>query len=371
MGGLQRAGTDVSPVPLSTSGPEAFFLSAHQAFELSARTAGAEQRFFKIGNQIICLQFAGKAMVSGLTRALAHLAIDPTVPDHKPDNTPDLTICIWDSQSTGVAMPPPPWNADAYEARGQISSFWTQEINTAYYMGNGTLNMLHLGERTALYWLYDADDLNVYDRAMPLRNLLEWWMLAQDHYILHCAAVGTVTGGLLLAGLGGAGKSNTAISCLLGGLGYLGDDQCLVGLAPEPMVYSLYNTGRVLKEDLSRLMGLPAADGLYPSGDEIKLLHYFCGTYSSALVAAAPLRAIVMPKVTGRKEAQLSSISPHEVFMGLSPVSMPHDLARRRQLIEATARMPRLLPSYRLELSTTPALNVDCLRQLLQRLEAA
>src|SRR3954454_4748943 len=74
-----------------------YFRSVYDLFKSSQQVTGAIQRSFIVGGYRIRLSFSGAALLS-LTRALEHLASDDD------DSTPDLTICLWDSESTGQRM---------------------------------------------------------------------------------------------------------------------------------------------------------------------------------------------------------------------------------------------------------------------------
>src|SRR5579872_3275601 len=58
-----------------------------------------EEQFYELGSRTIRLRFAGPALVSALTRAIGHLRQEPSA-------KPDLTISVWDSETTGVPLSP-------------------------------------------------------------------------------------------------------------------------------------------------------------------------------------------------------------------------------------------------------------------------
>ena len=90
------------PVPADAA-LAAFFQAAVQAFE---QAAGAVcERAYRVGAARLQLRFANQRLLPRLTPALEHLAAPPD--DAPPSGTPALTVCVWDSASTGIAMPPP------------------------------------------------------------------------------------------------------------------------------------------------------------------------------------------------------------------------------------------------------------------------
>src|SRR5262245_62149593 len=101
-----------------------YFQSVYELFKSSQQLTGAVERTYIIGGYRVRLSFPGAALLS-LTRALEHLAAD----NHA---TPDLTICLWDSESTGQRMIPRPWQEDDFLARGVIQGYNTERIYTAF-----------------------------------------------------------------------------------------------------------------------------------------------------------------------------------------------------------------------------------------------
>src|SRR5687768_16390025 len=86
-----------------------YFQSVYDLFKSAQQKTRPVERNYLIGGYYIRLSFAGAALLS-LTKALEHLAAD----EH---STPDLTICLWDSESTGQRMVPRPWQDSDFLAR--------------------------------------------------------------------------------------------------------------------------------------------------------------------------------------------------------------------------------------------------------------
>ena len=84
-------------------------------FQRACHTVGLSKRYLKIGEFVVCLQFAGDGLLPYLGPALEHLylasqdlysGIDENSQDsnNKVRPTPDLTICLWDSVSTNTEL---------------------------------------------------------------------------------------------------------------------------------------------------------------------------------------------------------------------------------------------------------------------------
>ena len=76
------------------------------------------------------VSFAFPVLVPIITPALEHSAA-------KEGGTPALSL--WDSVSTGVKMPSPPWTTGHYLARGEVAGFNDGRIHTSFDMGSGFL----------------------------------------------------------------------------------------------------------------------------------------------------------------------------------------------------------------------------------------
>src|SRR5215470_12487792 len=125
-----------------------YFESVYDLFKSSQQVTGPIERSYTIGGYHIRLSFSDPALLS-LTRALAHLATDD-------DSTPDLTICLWDSESTGQRMLARPWQEDDFLARGVIQGYNTERIYTAFQHGSGAVSVLDTDRNLAVFWAPDA-----------------------------------------------------------------------------------------------------------------------------------------------------------------------------------------------------------------------
>ena len=77
----------------------AFFQFIYAVHKKAERGSGGyRDLFFSIGDRPVLLRFVGDTVADVLSPALAHLRISPT-------NSPELTVLIWDSASSGTEMP--------------------------------------------------------------------------------------------------------------------------------------------------------------------------------------------------------------------------------------------------------------------------
>ena len=324
---------------------------------LSKRLARVE-RSYRIGGYLIRLRFAGDALLS-LTRALEHLSTND-------ESTSDLTICLWDSESTGQRMAPPPWQEDDFLARGVIQGFNTDRIYTAFQHGSGAVNLLDTQRNLAVYWVPDPR-VPYWEKGSPLRTILHWWLLNQGRQLVHGAAVGSSEGGVLIAGKGGSGKSTTALACLESDLFYVGDDYSLLGLDPGPVVFSLYNSAKLNSDHVQRFPALlPKVDN--PENlDEEKALLFINEHFPSKVATRMPVRAILVPRVTGLNETRLKTTSRAMGLAALAPSTIFQLPRAGDEAFKFLATFARQLPCFSLELGTNLSSIPTVIEELLAK----
>ncbi|MEP7356401.1 MAG: serine kinase, partial [Anaerolineales bacterium] len=323
--------------------PAAFFEAAHRAFQSATAHSRSRQEHFVIGGQSLRFHFAGDAWLPQFTAALAHRAAPPTARPH-------LTICVWDSASTGARMPAPPWSSADYSPRGEIAPYCHERYRAGYQLDAGLLSLLDVRRGLALLWTADAARLPRYELTFPARSILYWWAQVQALQMVHAGAVGHAGGGVLLVGKGGSGKSTTALACLQAGLDYAGDDYVLVDDQPTPRAHSLYCSGKLHAGHIGRLpVFLPLIHNHSHLTSE-KALLYLNDAYAPQLVADLPLSAIVLPRVTGAARTSYRRVSTVQSLAALAPSTMrqlpgagPADYAH-------FSRLARCLPAYTLDL---------------------
>ena len=324
----------------------AFFNELHQAFLGAEQKAKANvQRFFHIAGTTICLRFAEDALEARLTPALEHLSVAP-------QENPDLTVCLWDSQSTNTQLPAPPWSHNDYGVHGEIAGFNTSQLRTAFNLGSGVLSMLNLPRSEALFWIRDADALPIYESGAPLLTLFHWWMSAQGRQLMHAAAIGNETGGVLLVGKGGSGKSSTALRALDGdsGLIYAADDYCLLANETIPFVHSLYSSGKIHTKDTELFPFLrPALDKSYDLNNE-KALFFLKDHFEGQISTGFPVKAILLPRVSDQAETCLVPASPAAALLALAPSTIFQLAGAGQPAFANMSQLVRQVPCYVLEL---------------------
>jgi hypothetical protein len=340
-----------------------YFQSVYDLFKSSQQITGPVERSYIIGGYLIRLSFSGAALLS-LTRALEHLA---TADDH---STPDLTICLWDSESTGQRMAPRPWQESDFLARGVIHGYNTERIYTAFQHGSGAVSVLDQERSLAVFWAPEPK-LPYWEYGSPLRTILHWWLLSKGLQLVHAAAVGNSTGGVLIGGKGGSGKSTTALACLESNLSYIGDDYTLLGLDSGPVVHSLYNSAKLNNDHVQRFPALvPKIANPERSADEKALL--FVNEHHPQKVATRlPVRAILLPRVTGLAETRLKRVSVAMALAALAPSTIFQLPRAGNEALKFLATFARDLPCFSLEAGTDLTTIPRVIEGLLAQIDSA
>jgi hypothetical protein len=333
---------------------------AADGFARARDRVGSVKQHVAIGGRIICLEFAGQALVPLLLPALEHLIAEPV-------EQPGLTVRLFDSETTCTAMPPAPWGRNAYRARGEIAGFNDDRIRTVYQPGTDALNVYDRHRHSAIYWVRRPADVPYWETGAPLRAILHWWLDEAGVQLVHGGSVGYTTGGVLLCGPGGSGKSTSTLACLGSDLLYGGDDYVVVSVGDAPQTHSLYQTAKLDSNNLDRFQHLwPLVHNPTKLVKEKAIL--FLGRhYPQRMARGFPLRALVVPRVTGRRDSRLSAATPAVGVAALAPTTMfqlPGDPGRVFSRIAAlAAKVPTFVLEAGTELPQIPALIGQFLRE--------
>ena len=320
-----------------------YFESVHELFKSAQQVTGAVERRYLIGGYLVRLSFAGPTLLS-LTRALEHLATDN-------ESIPDLTICLWDSESTGQRMIQRPWQEDDFLARGVIQGYNTERIYTAFQHGSAAVSVLDTERNLGVFWTPDAR-LPYWEHGSPLRSILHWWLLSKGLQLVHAAAVGNSSGGVLIGGKGGSGKSTTALTCLQSNLSYVGDDYTLLGFDSRPVVHSLYNSAKLNNDHIQRFPSLlPKIANPERLADE-KALLFVNEHYPAKVATRLPVRAILLPRVTGLPETRWKRVSVAMTLAALAPSTIFQLPRAGGEAFKFLATFARQLPCFSLEVGT-------------------
>lgn len=332
-----------------------FFQTLDRGFQQIAQKTGTIDRFYNIGGYTVQLSFTSGSMAAQMTQAIAHLETMPT-------EQPDLTIHLWDNATTQTQLPglmPAfmrifQWYWHEYlDGRMNVKSLCSDRFQMHFKLGPNIFSALDFQQNLALYWIDDAALLPYWEQGSPLQNILSWWTSRQQRQYVHAAAVGTETGGVLLVAKGGSGKSTSALSCLNSALTYASDDYCLIATEPIPYVYSLYNTAKLKGvKDLERFPELAPLVTNSDRLDEEKALIFLNQHFPEKVVSGFPLRAILVPRITGERDTRLSKSTAIAALRALAPSTLFQLSGAGENSFQMMSKLVRQLPCYTLELGT-------------------
>jgi hypothetical protein len=311
-----------------------------EAFYEATSRASVEERSFRIGGHQVLLRFAGPGLVPSVAPAFAHLAAAPA-------DDPELVVDLWD----GGAPPPRP-QADPGSPAGAFYFFEDPPARGVFQPGMEALSVVDLGADRAWYWVADPAALPYWERAAPIRQILHWWMASRDHQQVHGGAVGTPDGGVLLVGKGGSGKSTCSLASLTSELRYAGDDYTMVSAEPRPWVHSLFSSGKVDPANLWRVPHLePAVSNAERLATE-KAVVFVDQHFPDRPIDGFPLRAIVLPTITGGPRSRALPTSRAAALTALAPSTVFQLHTAGSEALQYLAHLVRRVPAYALELGS-------------------
>lgn len=327
--------------------PFRFFTAAYKAFQTAeGASGGTVQRFFRLADFTFCFRFASSTLIDKITPAFKHLEVSSQ------PNT-DLTINFWESASSGVIMPAPPWPPEANLQREEVLGYQDDRIFTAYQPDFSRLCLLDTIENRAIYWIRDSKQMPYFEQGAPLLMLLHQWLRTRSVQVVHGGAVGFHDGGVLLTGKGGSGKSSTAMACLGTDLVYAGDDYCAIRIDAEPHIFSLYNSGKLDTQSLGRFRHLESAVINIEQLDVEKALLFTHQVFPKNMTNGFPLKAILIPRVAGTENSWVSEISKADALKALAPSSIFQLSGADSATFNNLVTLTRTIPTFRLNLGTS------------------
>jgi hypothetical protein len=324
--------------------PAGFFASVLDSFQKASAGKLIEHRY-RIGGKAVLMRFAGPAIAKLFSPAIEHLS-DPTF------GVPDLTVHVFDDRSTGGRMPPAPWAPECHGQRGLIEGYNDDRFFTTYEIGIDILQMFDAAQNAAVYWVRDYEWIPYWENSFPMRSILHWRLQNDPLQAIHAGAVGTAAGGVLIAGKSGSGKSTTTLACLTSDLLFAGDDYVLADVTAEPYVHSLYSTAKLVPDNCDRFPQLKSLVSNPDKLDEQKALIYLREHFPANVVRGFPLRAILLPRVTGQRNTRIVKAGAMDAFRSIAPTTLLHLTRATDEAARKISTLSRALPVYWLEAGT-------------------
>ncbi len=325
-----------------------FFEEAAREHAAALASAGEVERDLDFGGCRLRLRFAGPALASGITEALAPRQTE------RGDRI-DATLGLWEESRVPGGARPVPWRDGDLAARGLLRGPRGSSTIAVHEVGSGAVTLADRASRRILYRVPDVAALPWWERAAPLRPALFWALSGQGRHLVHAGAVGDAQrGGVLLAGAGGSGKTTVALAALAAGMAYVADDYLLLHTEPEPVAWNLFGTAKLDAGHLERFPRL--ADAVSVSADPVadeKSVLDVGAHFPEALVSSLRIRAVIVPRIRGGRTV-LREASPGEALLALAPSTtfqMPFDDG---QVVASLAAVARRVPAFGLDVGEDP-----------------
>ncbi|WCT74941.1 glycosyltransferase [Sphingomonas naphthae] len=317
----EKVGIQSVDLPARSEAEQAdFHAAAMAAGQAALERAGAIDHDIAIAGVRIRLRFAGARMVREYLPALAHLLVADA-------GEPDATFLVWDGESTGIAMPPPPVTRAAFTDRGDIWGMESRHFRSAFHWSDYSVCVLDMETGIGASWIAKPEALPYWARSSPMRTMFHWLLEPRGLHLLHAAVVGDANGGVLITGRGGVGKSTTSLVALAEGMAFAGDDYVVVGFDPEPVAYTLYSTAKLVPKQLDLLPELvPLVDRSQPDTDEKAVIRLYPAS-SCQIAQGLPLRWLLTPRFGETAETLFEPIAPAELHQAAAFTTMsqlPH-----------------------------------------------
>lgn len=336
------------------------FLELEEAYAKAAEGRGIS-RVIDVGGYRVRLEFAGPGLFEPMFRAFAHL---------ETTGDPDVTIRCFDSGSTGV---PPPESIDYGEITVQSRPAFQRDMprRWAFTRPDPGMSAYDRESSRGTYWWTAADQLTFGDLAGGLRSMIMWSMADRGLHFLHTAAVGHGGNAALIVGQSGSGKSSTALTCLLEGMDYLGDDHCLVDPGEQPMVHAVYAAAKLHTAQMQRFpeLGQLIVNPDREAGEKGVAILY--PHYAEQLPRRLPITALLVPVIAEVADSRIEPLSRGAALLALAPSTLLQMAAADTAGLGPMGALVRHVPCYRIVLGSDRKSIAGKIAELLSRGAAA
>jgi hypothetical protein len=313
--------------------------------DAAAASLPVDARRIEIGGVTLELRFVGPAMRDALFPAVAHIECAPSGPA-------DVTVTYWDSATSGVPEIVSPFAAGKLVSSWEVDPGGDPELRVFGVQDTKAFTVWEGQRAEAIVWVADPESLPGFELSSPARALLHWALEPHGVHMVHGASVcdRDGKGGVLMGGVGGTGKSTTAVACLERGMGFLGDDYVALAGVKAPRALSLYGTAKLEPTSVERLGGLAEA----PRGKPVvefeppKEVVQISAYRPERVLREVPVRAIVLPSPAA--EPGLHAATPGEALRALAVTSLLQIRQDGHVMLRYLGTLVRALPAFHLGL---------------------
>ena len=314
--------------------------------------------YISLCGKYIEMNFYDEGLKEKLTISFNHLSIE------KPQKA-DMRVHIWEEE---LPEGPPEFCLPYLSKmvwRGGNLFFKDDAISFMYASDHKYFEAFNDEEMEGFYCICKTPNLPFLHVCHPLRQILHWWSLKTTDYLLaHAAAIGVDGTGVLLTAAGGRGKSTTAISCLLHGCVYAGDDYVLLS-RDGGIAEFIYSTGYLNPDMVNRLSVL---DKYIVGRDEtrnnktlVDLSGYKSLFYRQLRISSIlyPVIGAIVPSIS----PAVAKVKPLTAFA--ASTTLQNEGWMNQRFLNHMFTAVKKLPLYEFKLSADFVANAECLKKFI------
>lgn len=320
----------------------------------------AHEAWYSFGGHAVRMRVVGNRLAERLALPFAHLRRQSSDPSQA-----RLTIDLWDQLTTGVAaqidVAPDPLGLSARFSTSEDRRFTTSVLQHS-------ITSFDRQEEHIVGVALDADRLSLYECGRPLHVPLTLWYNERDIPLIHAALVSYKGDGILLAGLSGAGKTSSSLSCMIAGFRYLADDSTGLEILADGGAWghSVYGSAFVDEQTIYRLPALSerAIPGKYSHED--KQLVFASQAPPTELMKKTRIRLICLLRITDGNRSGVRPATKGESLLTLTRSMLQSGvLSPGKRGFELLGSLSDNVPSFWLEVGLNPEDIPRCIRTLL------
>jgi len=296
------------------------------------------------------VRIVGRRLADEFCRPFAHLDRNEAR-----SAVPSLTIDLCDEEEAGIARPKES-TSDDLETTWSIADGLLAippDGRLVYYRFRGSETWLDRAAQQMIGWTASSQQLTLYERGKPMLPLLAVWYHDRGVQLIHAGLVSKNGHGVLFPGMGGAGKSTSALACVDAGFDYLGDDYIGLQACEDGSFvgHSLYDSIWLEPGHMARFPLLPPNAIHGTNASEDKSLVLLSQLFPKQLARSARIRVLAWPRVVNASATRFRPASKDEVLPALIRNSLHTPIPRLGSRgLQRLARLVEQVPIYWLEL---------------------
>lgn len=250
----------------------------------------------------------------------------------------------------------------------RIQKIFNDKIKVLNWEDRKIIRYLNNENWNGYYICEDINQIPKWERNFAFKELLNWHLINSPLQFMHGAGIGWNGIGVFLPAKGGSGKSTTTLQCLLQDMQTVGDDFLCVNSETKEMHF-LYNIAK-LKEDSFQYLKNQI------SIDESEVIQYAHNNkyhlnlnlqFNSSLVKKLPINYIIIPVISGRKEASFEKVSSHQGLSAILPTTLKLLAGNRKLATRKVQALIQNIPCFFFHLSTDLTENPKALKAFLTK----